>query len=98
MDPFEILSLATIKAHLRLDPASTSEDALLYLFAGSAAENASAFTGIDFSTIYEIPFSIKAAMLLIIGDLWENREAQQPVQLHQNQIVTRLLQSYRDFS
>jgi uncharacterized phiE125 gp8 family phage protein len=42
----------------------------------------------------EAPASIKSAVLLLIGDLYENREAQGPV-IHENTIYARLLWPYR---
>lgn len=39
--------------------------------------------------------SLSHAALLIIGDLYQNREAQQTEQLHMNQALERLLSKYR---
>lgn len=39
--------------------------------------------------------SLRHAALLVIGDLYVNREAQQPEQLHNNEAITRLLNKYR---
>ena len=39
--------------------------------------------------------SLQHAALLIIGDLYQNREAQQTEQLHMNQALDRLLSKYR---
>ncbi len=48
-------------------------------------------------TVYAqyMPEEIKAAILMLIGDLYDNREAQQPVALHENKAVMALLQPHR---
>lgn len=43
----------------------------------------------------QTPESIRNAILLLTGDLYENREGQQPVRLHENKTVERLLWPYR---
>ena len=43
----------------------------------------------------ELSESLQHAALLIIGDLYQNREAQQTEQLHMNQALDRLLSKYR---
>ena len=43
----------------------------------------------------DAPFPIKAAMLLICGDVYLNREAQQDARLYKNETVDRLLWPYR---
>lgn len=47
-----------------------------------------------------VPAAIKSAILLTIGDLYENREGQvlYPGQLHVNQATRRLLDSYRVYA
>lgn len=42
-----------------------------------------------------IPEALKSAMKLIIGDLFENREATAPMKIHQNRAVDMLLAPYR---
>ena len=46
-----------------------------------------------------VPESVKQAMLMLIGDMYENREAQvlYPGQLHENRAVRTLLHSQRKF-
>lgn len=39
--------------------------------------------------------SLRHAALLVIGDLYQNREAQQTEQLHMNHALDRLLNKYR---
>lgn len=45
-----------------------------------------------------VPKSIKQAILLYIGDLWENREAQAETLLTENRTVLALLAPYRDYT
>lgn len=44
-----------------------------------------------------VPESIRAAMLLLVGDLYENREGQSDRPFHTNKTVERLLWPYRVF-
>lgn len=43
----------------------------------------------------ELSNSLRHAALLVIGDLYQNREAQQTEQLHMNHALDRLLNKYR---
>lgn len=95
-----VLTLTEIKAHLRIDGAEEDEHLTLL---NSAAE--------DYTTQYmgraipwtdalgatvPVPFSVKAALLLIIGDLYENREgAVVGIARTDNPAVERLLHFYR---
>lgn len=47
------------------------------------------------ATSASVPDCVKSAMRLVIGDLWENREAKQDVQLYENSAALRLLDSQR---
>jgi uncharacterized phage protein (predicted DNA packaging) len=90
-----MVSLTEIKNHLRID--HNADDALLAVYAGAAAEYVRQVTRQDWPG--EIPFSLKAAALLLIGDLYENREAQTPIaSLKANETVDRLLWPFRRFS
>lgn len=44
-----------------------------------------------------LPAAIQAAVLLLVGDLYANREAQQEVPLHENRAAERLLWPYKAF-
>lgn len=72
-------TLAQIKTHLKLEPADTSRDVELRLFIAAAIEYVESYTGVaitdeDGDLLDEVPFSITAAILLIVGDLDQNRE------------------------
>lgn len=54
---------------------------------------------INYTVGYDsVPEDVKSACLLLIGDLFENREAQQGFQLHGNKAVHMLLNKYRVWS
>lgn len=89
-----LVTLDEIKAHLRI--AGNDEDTLLNVYSGAATEYVNAFTRRDWATVTDIPASVAAAALLVIGDLYENREAQTPIaSLKANQTVDRLLWPHR---
>jgi uncharacterized phage protein (predicted DNA packaging) len=88
-----LVTLDEIKAHLRI--AGNDEDTLLNVYSGAAAEYVNAFTRRDWATVTDIPASVTAAALLLIGDLYENREAQGSAALHENRTVDRLLWPHR---
>jgi len=43
----------------------------------------------------EVPGDVKAACLLVVGDLFENRERQQTLQLYENHTASMILNKYR---
>lgn len=97
-----ILTLPEIKTHLRLDASETDEDALLTSLNEAAHDHAEQYLGRSVpwtdseGATVDVPASIKAAELLIIGDLYENREAQIiGVSVADNPTVERLLHFYR---
>jgi uncharacterized phage protein (predicted DNA packaging) len=71
-----IVSLSDAKAHLRV--LDTSEDALIVLYIDAASDNIQSYLNreIPVDNSGNVPASIKAACLLMVGDLFENREAQ----------------------
>lgn len=95
-----VLTLDEIKAHLRLD--GNAEDAHLALLNDAAQDYASQYMNRaipwhdDVGAEEPVPASVKAAILLTIGDLYENREAQfVGVIRADNPTVLRLLSPYR---
>lgn len=88
-----MLTLPEIKSHLRIEGAE--EDAILSLYASAALEYVNAFTRKDWTAETDIPASVRIGALLVVGDLYENREAQGPAALYANKTVERLLWPYR---
>lgn len=97
-----VLTLPEIKTHLRLEADETAEDALLASLNEAAHDHAEQYLGRsipwddDEGATVDVPASVKAAELLIVGDLYENREAQMVgVTVESNPTVERLLHFYR---
>lgn len=104
-----LIELEDIKRHLRLDLLPDSEaDPELESMLDAAVDHASQLIGRSIpwhapegnivasepETIF--PSSVRAAILLIIGDLYENREGQVAgVTLDENPAVIRMLHFYR---
>jgi hypothetical protein len=91
-----------IKTHLRLEADETAEDALLTSLNEAAHDHAEKYIGRAIpwddseGVVVPLPASVRAAMLLIIGDLFENREAQiVGVSVEDNPTTWRLLHLYR---
>jgi uncharacterized phage protein (predicted DNA packaging) len=90
-----LVTLAEVKAHLRLD--TNDEDTLLTMFAEAATEYVQNVTRAPWDVPEEVPFSVKAATLLVAADLFENREAQSVSKLYVNETALLLLWPYRVF-
>lgn len=95
-----VLTLDEIKAHLRLD--GNEEDAQLTLLSDAAEDYATQYMGRSLPWLDDegapvpVPASVRAALLLVIGDLYENREgAFVGVSRVDNPTVERLLHFYR---
>lgn len=95
-----VLTLEEIKAHLRLD--GSAEDALLLALSSAAEDYASQYLNRPIpwqdaaGATVPVPASVKAALLLIVGDLYENREAATVgVTRADNPTTERLLHFYR---
>ena len=90
-----LLTLADVKLHCRID--TNDEDALLGALitaSATAVANELGMTSLDDTAAPPI----KAAALLLVGDLYENREAQTDRQLFRNQAFDRLLAPYRVYA
>ncbi len=97
-----VLTLPEIKTHLRLEASDTAEDALLTSLNEAAHDHAEQYLGRsipwadDDGAEVPVPASIRAALLLIIGDLYEHREGQfVGVSRADNPAVERLMHFYR---
>lgn len=77
-----ILTLDEIKTHLRLELANVSQDAYLTSLSEAAEDYASKYIGQsipwqdDAGLDVPVPASVRAAILLMVSDLYENRESQ----------------------
>ncbi|WP_312723978.1 head-tail connector protein [Stutzerimonas kunmingensis] len=74
-----VLTLEEIKAHLRVD--GSAEDAQLLAISEAAQDYATQYLGRsaipwndDAGNPVPVPASVRAAILLVVGDLYENRE------------------------
>lgn len=87
-----IVTLERAKEHLRVT--SDEEDALITLYIEAAGENIKDFLN---RPVPEGSFSAQAAALLMIGDMYENREAQILADsVNENPAVLRFLHPLRD--
>lgn len=87
-------SLSTAKAHLRVT--ASDEDSLIGLYVDAAEEHAEKWCDREFGT--PLPASVTGAVLLLVGDLYENREAMLPQTMVDNPTVNRLLQPFRSYA
>lgn len=97
-----VLTLPEIKTHLRLDADESAEDALLESLNEAAHDYASQYLGRPLPWLDDdglpvvVPPSVRAAILLIVGDLYENREGRYVgVSVEANPAVTNMLHFYR---
>lgn len=100
MQELEFLPLTLIKAQLRID--GDDEDELLVQMSHAAVDYASNYLGrsIPWASPNDgdakVPPSVVSALLLIISDLFANREgAMRDTRLYDNPAVARYLHFYR---
>ena len=96
-NPFErnqMLTLAEAKLHLRVD--HDDEDALIQSLIEAACDAVAHHLNKQPTDLFfSIEPSLRAAALLLVGDLYQNREAQAGSALHANPTYARLLAPYR---
>ena len=92
--PIEDGFVLVAKDHLR---ASDTGIAQFQLYAGAAFAYIEAFTGQTWPGAVEAPEAVQVAAMMLMSDMYENREAQVPVSLKENKTVERLLWPYRVF-
>lgn len=85
-----IVTRSEAKLHLRVD--QTVDDSLIDLYIKAAEEYIGRFLN---TANFQNSSSIKAAALLIVGDLYENREGAGEKVIVENPAVMRLLYPYR---
>lgn len=95
-------TIPEIKYHLRLDQSSCSEDVRLLELLEAATDYASMYLGRPIpwtdenDAAVDVPASVRAGILLIVADLFENRESQfVGVSAEENPTVKNLLHFYR---
>jgi uncharacterized phage protein (predicted DNA packaging) len=89
-----MLTLTETKMHLRVD--GDDEDALINGLMDTATQAAADYLGLDLLQMTgPIPAPIRSAALLMVADLYQNREAQSERPLHANTAYERLLAPYR---
>jgi hypothetical protein len=94
-----MITLEQAKAHLRVD--HDHEDALIYEYIDAATAHAEDFCKRPFSGTDEagapvtMPAPVRCAVLLIVGDLYANREGSLMGSVSDNPTVQRLLWPYR---
>ena len=89
-----MLDLDDVKLHLRVD-ATTEDDLIEGLMATATAAVASHLDNITLVLDTTAPAPVKAAALLLVADLYENRSASTERPLHRNATFEALLQPYR---
>lgn len=89
-----MLTIYEARQHLRID--HDDEDELLQAYLDAAEASIADFLGTELPT--PMPAPVRAAILLRVADLYENREAQTDRPLHGNKTFERLLQPYRVMS
>jgi hypothetical protein len=86
-----MITLSEAKQHLRVMHAQ--DDQYIEHLIDAAEGHVSAYLGDDLPD--PAPAPIKSAVLLLVGDLYENRERQSTVTLHGNRTFEMLLAPYR---
>lgn len=86
-------SLTTAKKHLRVD--ASDEDSLIAVYIDAAEDHIGRWCEREFGS--PLPASVTAAVLLLVGNLYENRESAQESKLNDNQTIATLLQPYRSY-
>ena len=69
------LTLDEIKKHLNIDPAFTDDDTYLQSLESVAVDVIERDVNIKFSELTSLPDGLKHALLLFIGNMYDNRES-----------------------
>ena len=88
-----MLTLAEVKLHCRID--HTEEDALLAAMIDAATASVGDYINAAEPLDDTAPAPVKAAAMLLVGDLYSNREALVERPLSKNPTFERLLNPYR---
>lgn len=85
-----LIDLKEIKLHLRIDEESEIIDSELIQMLNAATDYASKYLNFEIDE-KSMNASIKSALLLIIGDLYANREGLNNMEYKANSMIERLL-------
>ena len=89
-----MLTLAETKLHLRVD--HDDEDALIAALMATATAACADYLNMEAADLVgAVPAPIKSAALLLVNDLYANREAQSDRQFYKNPTFENLLNPYR---
>ena len=89
-----LLTLADVKLHCRID--HNDEDSLLGALIATATTAVADYMNMDADDVDDTaPAPVKSAALLLVGDLYANREAQGDRQFYKNPTFENLLNPYR---
>ena len=89
-----MLTLAETKLHLRVD--HDDEDALITALMATATAACADYLNMPAADlVVAVPAPVKSAALLLVGDLYANREAQGDRQFYKNPTFENLLNPYR---
>lgn len=91
-----MVDLDKAKEFLRVD--HDDEDSLIQDMIDSAVAYTLEYLNWEEKGGNEYPAPVISAVLLMLGDLYENRTAQTPIQLFNNRSYERLLSPYRQLS
>jgi len=93
-----VVEIAEVKTHLRIQ--NDLEDSALEIYIAAADEIICNYCNLDALPTGEspdpVPASMRAAALLIVGDLYKNKEANLDKQAYANPAVDALLYPYRE--
>lgn len=85
-----LISLSEAKSHLKVD--QSDEDTLIQLYIDASQQYIATFLN---NPSFAFNPAIKAACLLMVGDLYENREGGTEKEIKPNPAVMNLLHPYR---
>ena len=89
-----ITSLTLVKAHLRVT--GTDDDSLITAYCDAAEAAAEHYCNRSFGS--PLPSAVQAAVFLMVGDMYENREQQQERSLSVSSTCENLLNTAKDWS
>lgn len=89
-----MITVARAKQHLRIDH-SADDEYLEDLIQAATEATADYLNQTVIEAMTTAPAPVQAAVLLLVGDLYANREMQADRQLYENETYERLLNPYR---